>query len=158
MDPVIELNQHGQKKEEVWISSCPWPLGGPVMRCPNFLVHKIGGSYISPIHLPVLSWGPKGRVNETMFVNCKLPMEVIVVCMYPPSSLSPSDCKRTFGLCCFFIRVIFQNQLASLISCLAECIMKCVKRYVSVASEPQVFISWTDHAVLLHSRKLGCIC
>lgn len=134
------------------------PPGGPVILWPNFLVHKVGGSHISPIHLPVLSWGPKERVNKSMFVNCKLPMQVIVVCMYHPNSLSPSDYKSIFGLCCFLTRAIFQNQPASLISWLVECIMvECVKRYISVNSAAQVFVSWNDHVVLLQSRTLGCI-
>lgn len=114
------------------------PPGGPVILWPNFLVHKVGGSHISPIRLPVLSWGPKERVNKSMFVNCKLPVQVIVVCMYHPNSLSPSDYKSIFGLCCFLTRAIFQNQPASLISWLVECIMvECVKRYISVNSAAQ---------------------
>lgn len=89
MDPVIEENQHGQKKKRCWFLPVPaphHPLGGPVILWPNFLVHKIRGSHILLVHLPWCLEDQRKEWTESVVVNCKLPMEGRVVCVYPPQS------------------------------------------------------------------------
>lgn len=73
VDPVTAWNRCNQKKKTCGFSSCL--LGEPVVLWPNFLVHKLGVSNISPIHLPVLSGGSNERLSGSVFVSCELPVE-----------------------------------------------------------------------------------